>query len=547
MWMHAHSPGLPRPPSISLQAPARGTGRCCLTEAFLSNVIDENNLGKMNQETNLARMNRLIESSGRFGQTAVSGDASRVSGQGAGELACPDGFSLRACLTFCSALVLISPAHATDPEWKVALDRANLRWQRASAEQTEARDEVTALEGRLKEKEQQAILLRARLASLNKQLADLSFQLPEPEVVSPEKEAHFKQRTDELVATSVKRVVILTGKNGIIGSGFVGQQEGATKVYASAPLIAANPGISAEALDGTKLPIGTDLSCPEGVDLACLQPTDPSQLSRFDLVAAAELPQVGDQVVIILVNRETRKLTGTRGKIRGIGPDTWELDVDFSPDMSDAPVLSLETGKVVGIVSPQVAGVSENWAVGTRHEAGRSFAARLDRVEKWQTHDIGRFVKEAEYVERINHKTRLAWAAHLLIGPEPPPVLRNTRPPVGNERTPDEQKKFAEEMAKARKMKEQVSRFAKQHAAEITIQRAQSWVADRSKPQQSGPGDLQSRRANIYRQMRTDLEDKAGDISAQLSWYHSKQLQSALEWRREVVGVMAENSNRLGQ
>ncbi len=256
-----------------------------LIEAFLLNDIDKNNLGKMDQETNLARMNRLIESSGRPSQTAVTGDASRVAGQVAGGLASPDGFHngflLRACLTFCSMLLMIPPVHAADPEWKVALDRATLRWQRASTAQTEASEQARVLEAKLKEQEQQAILLKARLAGLDKQLADLSFQLPEPEVVSPEKEAQFKQRTDELIASSADRLVILTGKDGIIGSGFVGQQEGETRVYASAPLVAANPGISVETLEGTKLPIGKDLSCPEGVGLACLQPTDPSQLPRF--------------------------------------------------------------------------------------------------------------------------------------------------------------------------------------------------------------------------------------------------------------------------
>jgi len=102
---------------------------------------------------------------------------------------------------------------------------------------------------------------------------------------------------------------------------------------------------------------------------------------------------IGDQVVVILVDSETNEVKGIGGDIRGIGPDTWELNAELKPEMSGAPVLSLESGKVIGIVAPQVAGVSDDWAIGTRD----------------------RFTKEASYIQKINDKTRLAWLAHMLV------------------------------------------------------------------------------------------------------------------------------------
>ena len=453
---------------------------------------------------------------------------------------------------------MISPAHAAEADWKAAFDRAILRWERASLAHSEATQNAQILEEKLKEQEKQATLLQARLASLDKQLSELSVPPPQSQAVSPEDEARLQQRQDELIATSLDRVVILTGKQGAIGAGFLSQQGEETRVYASAALVSANPEILVETLDGSKLPTSKDLSCPDGVDLACLHPTDATRLSRFEITAANEPPDVGDQVVIVIVNRETRKLSGIRGTIRGAGPDNWELDANLLPDMSGAPVLSLESGKVLGVVTPQVDGTTAEWAIGTRHQASRSFAARLDRIGKWQTLDLGRFAKEAEYVERINAKSRLAWAAHLLIEFEM--AWRRIDVPARPLSTypgKQEQEKYAEDLAKykqevreaqAHELKEPVSQFAKQHASQAAIQRAESWLADFRKTGDRLPSDdLETRLANLYRQLRTDLGEKDRDLSAHLTWYHSKQLQAALEWRREGLRVMAENGDRLGR
>ncbi|MDA0765636.1 MAG: hypothetical protein O3A87_03640 [Verrucomicrobia bacterium] len=180
-----------------------------------------------------------------------------------------------------------------------------------------------------------------------------------------------------------------------------------------------------------------------------------------------------------------------------------------------------------------MAGAAADWALGTRHEASRSFAARLDRIEKWPTTDLARFAKEASYIEGINAKTYIAWVAHMLLefelNPQPQPRSR-------------------EEREEIQELKKEVNEYAAEHASNQHIQRATSWLADYNKTKQLRRGDaLDGRLASFYRLMRADLEFKERDLSAQFSWYHNNQYRTALAWRGEGLRIMAAKGDRVGQ
>ena len=216
-----------------------------------------------------------------------------------------------------------------------------------------------------------------------------------------------------MIARSAEWMVILSGKDGSPGAAFLAPQDGKVRIFVSAQWLDKNPRPSVTKLDQSPLTVSEALVCPVGVDLVCLHPA--AGTSHFELADTTEKPVVGARVVVILVDPETKQVKGVGGAIRGIGPDTLELDANLTPEMTGAPVLALDSGRVIGVVAPQIAGVADDWAVGTRHEGSRNFATRIDRIQEWKTSDLARFANEATYIAGINRRTRIAWLAHMLV------------------------------------------------------------------------------------------------------------------------------------
>jgi hypothetical protein len=279
------------------------------------------------------------------------------------------------------------------------------------------------------------------------------------------------------------------------------------------------------------------------------------------------------------VDPKTKQLKGVGGSIRGIGPDTLELDANLTPEMTGAPVLALESGVVIGIVAPQIAGVADAWAIGTRHQGIRNFAARIDRIKEWKTIDLGRFANEAAYIDGINKRTRIAWLAHMLVehrlastrnnfGAPPGMPPRDLMPGMSVERKHGEsiedyekrRKSEREEYEKKReedkKERERVQQFlgavrkeARENAANPHIARVTSWLSEPSKLRGGQPGsaDHSDRLAGIYRSILTDLKKQEPDLSDHMTWYHQQQYRISQVNRSEGIRVIAENANRVGQ
>ena len=298
-----------------------------------------------------------------------------------------------------------------------------------------------------------------------------------------------------------------------------------------------------------------------GPTLSVCHPTA-TGLPYFELAGENEILEVGARVIVVVADTGTKEVTGVSGSIRGIGPDNFELDANLESHMSGAPVLDVNSGKVIGIVAPQVAGVAEEWAVGTRHQDSRNFAARLDQINVWKTSDRGRFAKEAAYIERINEKTRLAWLAHMLLEVEvdlammqrdakgrPSPVPGQT-----DEGSQDRRVRFwasprrNEEMDRLRKLKESLMNDAKKNASTPHLRAMINWINDFAVAKDDARRyELNARLPNIYRLIGTDLQKEETDLSAHLTEYHQQQYRKAMRWRSDGLGVILKHANSVGR
>lgn len=421
--------------------------------------------------------------------------------------------------------------------------------------------------------EEHTNLLRERLAAMNGgMVAPLSpgdDPLADAGSDGAEKAGDHGQREKELISKCAGRIAILQGKDGKAGTAFFVPQEDKTRIFASAQWVVGNGNFTISDMYGYPIPFAQEYSAPVGFDLLGLRP-DKEDLPAFELAANNEIPAVGARILVVVVDGKSKGLAGVGGAIRGIGPDTLEIDAELTPEMSGAPILALDSGKVIGIVAEQVSGVANDWAVGTRHEGSRNFAVRLDRIKDWETGDLARFAKEAAYVAKIQGKARVASIAHLLLESERWLTINPTSPRMQTlgpqmmqgetyeqyrERTKEMHENWkqasqgwANEHRRMTSQRQAAIRDADAHASDPHIMRARAWIKELQAAGKLEPGgNLDRNLAFIYRTMLSDLTKREPDPSAHLSSYHKKQYRSVVANRDEGIKILTAEANRLGQ
>ena len=432
------------------------------------------------------------------------------------------------------------------------LSELNKRQFELINEERSLAQQIAMFEEQSKAQEDQISLLKQRLDLLNSTPGapqQAPGATPKPEEAGPDNgTAPGGDRQAELISSCKNYMVFIEAKDGRVCTAFLGSQEGKARVFASAPWVAEAGNFSVSDLNGIPMPITQELSCPIGTELLGLHP-QAADLPHFDLAAENALPSVGEPILVVLVDAKSKELSSVAGAIRGIGPDTLELDAELTPEMGGAPVLSMESGKLIGIVAHQVAGVADDWAVGTRHEGSRNFALRLDRIKEWEKSDLGRFAKEAAYIRGINRKTMLGWTAHTLMDCEL--EMRRGRPsysPSSQSTYRDQIKEWEERRAEVGRLKAFAMEYADKHPSDPQIKKALAWVDEFKKPVNLAPGsELDQRRSGIYQLILADLKTKEPDLSAHLSSYHKSQYKAAMQDRLHGIEIATENGRRIGQ
>lgn len=473
-------------------------------------------------------------------------------------------------------MALLTPASGQFMTWDEVMSAISEKRRALEDEEKAVQEQLKTVEEQARIQDEHVELLKARLATLKGKVD------PEPPLTIKPEDAvaaapagltrDFQQKENELIELGASRMLVMEGGEGAASGAFPALHDGRLLIFVSAQWLDKNPRPKVTKSDKSALAIGDELACPAGVDLVCLRP-DATDLPHFELADVSEKPAVGARIVVIFLDPKTRRAKGVGGSIRGIGPDTLELDAELMPQMTGAPVLSLDSGKVIGIVAPQIAGVQDEWAIGTRHQGSRNFATRIDRIKEWKTGDLGRFANEAAYIESIKLRTRIAWLAHMLVADK-----LNTMEYLSRDQSDrvswipgprragesvvdfearlkrekeDHYRKVEEQRRERLKMDEffrTVRMEAKKHAANPHIARVTSWLNEPLDANtQSGGGVGGVRLSNIYRSILADLSKQEPDLTAHMTPYHQQQYRIARESRGEGIRIMAGNANRVGQ
>ncbi|MGL5017414.1 MAG: hypothetical protein ACRDBP_04720 [Luteolibacter sp.] len=473
---------------------------------------------------------------------------------------------------WCLLAFLLTSVSGRGMTWDEVMDAISEKRRALSAEEQTIQEQLKTIESQVKIQDEHVALLKDQLAALsgNAAAAPPMPSVPENKVASASTAptaptADHQPREDELIAQSLHKILVMEGKGGKPSGAFLAPHDGKILLFASAKWLDENPRPTVTQQSKSPLALGEELTCPAGVDLVCLHPAA-NDLPHFEWAGPAEKPAVGARVVVISLDPATKLSRGIGGSIRGIGPDTMELDAELTPEMTGAPVLSLDSGKIIGIVAPQIAGVENEWAIGTRHEGSRNFATRIDRIQEWKPSDLGRYAKEAAYIQAINQRTRIAWLAHMLVVERTNrmhPERSNHQPPRGSAGGSDEYererkraleefyKKVEEERKEAlqrNKFLREIEAEALKHANNPHIARVNSWLKDASSSLNAAQyADRNARLVSIYRSMLADISKQEPDLSAHMTPYHLQQYRAATELRSQGIRIIGQNADRVGQ
>lgn len=478
------------------------------------------------------------------------------------------------CLLALSVSTL--PAWAESDDWHEVIAKLDKSIAEFREEEQSIYERIMILDEQSQVQEAHIRLLHARLTAMNGGVSPIS--LPDGPLAdadaeggheSPEQTGDHQQREDDLISECADRIAILQAKDGKTGTAFFVPHEGKTRVFASAPWVAENGNFSLSDIYGNAIAFGHECSSPVGLDLLGLHP-EKEGLPSFELAAPNEIPAVGSRILVVVVDAESKGLAGVGGAIRGIGPDTLEIDAELTPEMSGAPILALDTGKVIGIVADQITGVADDWALGTRHEGSRNFAVRLDRIGEWETGDLTRFAKEAAFIGKIQKKSSIALIAHRMLESErwfkinkTGPMEQMMRPPrmqgesyedyqertkdfIGNSRQANES--WKQEQGRMSRQSHAAIKDAEKHPTNPHIVRAKAWCKELGAAGKLEPGGSLDRNLTfIYRNILTDLSEREPDPSAHLSSYHKRLYRSVIANRDEGIKTLTAEANRLGQ
>lgn len=390
----------------------------------------------------------------------------------------------------------------------INIKRQELSKQRARIELAKAK--LDALKSQLKERE-------ARIAQLNEELAKKQETLSSGDHGGGGDTAESQSKLPaRFLVDANKHIVIIEGDRGS-GTGFICMSGGEPWVYTAAHVLSGNSKISVRDYEGRVYRDFERLECAEGVDLLRLKLKD-TDLKGFEVATKAEIPKAGDTIVAVGNSLGTGSLSGEPGEIISSGEDMWEVDAEIIPGNSGGPVLSLSSGKVVGIVTHLTIERRRKATASAGKATVKRFAARLDKQWEWHEMPITRFVSEWQYIDKMASESSVAWASILLM--HTAPGLSGTPP-------------MSKEVALARS----IAAKRKNH---FHVQRVDEWLKKyRNATSTFQKTELIEEGNQIIELNLNDIKlDKKAPKPKDFSWYHRQLFDDELEWRASLsLGV----------
>ncbi|MDA0765637.1 MAG: serine protease [Verrucomicrobia bacterium] len=392
---------------------------------------------------------------------------------------------------------------ASVAERQSARDVAVAKLHRLQRQQKAQEASIAALTTEVSGK-QEALALRMAADAANAAKATINKTTPKPRPETGGKVA----LPDKFVAVVTPRVVIIEGDRSS-GTGFLCASEDQVWVYTAAHVLSGNRKISVRDSKGQVYREFEYMECAEGIDLVRLKPKD-ADFQGLELVSAEDAPKIGDVIVAIGNSLGAGSLSAEPGHVRSIAEDMWEVDAEIIPGNSGGPVLSLDNGKVVGIVTHLIIDRGEGQNVRSQEPKVTRFAARLDKKWEWRRMAVPRFVKEWDYVEKMNRDSSVAWAAIYLMHTGP------------SGRTNAEAAALAEEIIA-------------EERNHIHVQRMDGWLKRWREAGRLQRSALIDEGNEIITRILEEIQLKDSDPKAEdFSWYHRESYMYEQEWRNEL-------------
>ena len=121
-------------------------------------------------------------------------------------------------------------------------------------------------------------------------------------------------------------------------------------VYTAAHVLSGNRTIAVRDNTGRTYRDFEFIECAEGVDLSASSRRTPAWKDSI-CPPPDSAPKIGEIIVAIGNSLGAGSLSGEPGHILSVQEDMWEVDAEIIPGNSGGPVISLESGDVVGIVT----------------------------------------------------------------------------------------------------------------------------------------------------------------------------------------------------
>ena len=385
--------------------------------------------------------------------------------------------------------------------------RENLAKRKAEVDLSKAA--LDAVDVMLVDQELRISSLNAEIAKKEEELGNRGLEL----TASPRVEESKDALPTTFLAGVTRRIVIIEGDKGS-GTGFLCVCDGRTWIYTAAHVLSGQAKIAVRDYKGRIYRDFDSLECAEGVDLVRLKPKD-LDLEGLEIVSPEEVPEIGELIVAVGNSLGAGSLSGEPGRVMSVQDDMWEVDAEIIPGNSGGPVLSIASGKVVGIVTHLTIARRRAKEQPNPTTDVKRFAARLDKKWEWREMPVSRFVNERAHIDKMDRDSSIAWASIFLMHTGP-------KAPLGKQPDP--------------KLVETAQSILARDRNHIQVQRVDEWLK-----RYRGAGSVQRNQLidDGNKIIRRNLEEiKLKDDapkSTDFSWYHRQLYDSELEWRQKLT------------
>lgn len=217
------------------------------------------------------------------------------------------------------------------------------------------------------------------------------------------------------VKPAVADAVVLIEGDQSVGSGFLAKDHDTVYLYTAAHVISGNNKLTVKNTAGRKFAKFGKMEVAMDSDLVRIR-IDEEVEHCLDVAPVGQGSELNTEIAALGNGGGGGVVAVERGQIVGSSGTQVEIDAGVIQGNSGGPVLVVETGKAVGVVTHLTAGRSDIWAEGTRQAEVRRFACRINVERKWAEITVGAFIADGRKVAAYDELTLLGFAFSRLEG-----------------------------------------------------------------------------------------------------------------------------------